>query len=147
MSAPQTSRLAPQTTAFRLVGLLGIAVVSVAAALALTHKHHDSGLPEASGRWYTALAAPYRPSASRQPTRSACGVVIGPKTKGVAHPTLPCGVKVYIAYQGKEALTQVIDRGPNVPGREFDVTQALANELGLVGTRAIRWRYTTGTTG
>lgn len=133
----------PQTAAFRAVGLLGIAVVAVAVALALTHKHHGSGLPEAAGRWYTALAAPYLPSASGKPTKSACGVLIGPKTKGVAHPTLPCGVKVYIEYQGKQALTQVIDRGPNVPGREFDVTQGLAKELGLVGTRAIKWRYTT----
>jgi len=137
----------PQPTAFRVVGLLGIAVVAVAVALALTRKGHHSGLPAAAGHWYSALAAPYLPSAAGKPTRSACGVVIGPKTKGVAHPTLPCGVKVYIEYQGKEALTQVIDRGPSTPGREFDITQGLANELGLVGTHTIKWRYTTSTSG
>lgn len=136
----------PQPTSFRVVGLLGVAVVAIAVALALTRTTHHSTLPQPAGRWYTALAAPYLPS-SGKPTRSACGVLIGPKTKGVAHPTLPCGVKVYIEYQGKQALTQVIDRGPNVPGREFDITQGLAKELGLVGTRTIRWRYTTAASG
>src|SRR5690242_11025082 len=96
-----------QTTAFRAVGLLGIAVVAVAIALAVTRHHLHSGLPEAAGRWYTALAAPYLPSAAGKPSRSACGVLIGPKTRGVAHPTLPCGVKVYIEFEGKQALTQV----------------------------------------
>ena len=132
-----------QTTSLRAVGLLGVAVVAVAVALALTRGGHDSKLPQGAGRWYTALAAPYLPSKNGKPAKSACGVLIGPNTKGVAHPTLPCGVKIYIEYQGKQALTQVIDRGPNVPGREFDVTQGLAKELGLVGTRAIKWRYTT----
>jgi hypothetical protein len=38
-------------------------------------------------------------------------------------------------------LTQVIDRGPNAPGREFNVTKALADEIGLHGTERIRWSY------
>ena len=38
-------------------------------------------------------------------------------------------------------LTQVIDRGPNVPGRDFDITKALADRLGLHGTQTIQWRY------
>jgi hypothetical protein len=38
-------------------------------------------------------------------------------------------------------LTQVIDHGPFVPGREFELTDALAKELGLVGVQSIRWSY------
>ena len=128
-------------TAGRTVALLGIAVLAAAIALALTHRHHSSKLPQGAGLWYSALAAPYLPSSAKK--RSACNVLIGPRTKGVAHPTLPCGVKVWIEYGGKQVLTQVIDRGPDVPGREFDITTALARELGLVGTRQIKWRYTT----
>ena len=30
---------------------------------------------------------------------------------------------------------------PNAPGREFDVTKALADEIGLHGTRSIRWSF------
>jgi rare lipoprotein A (peptidoglycan hydrolase) len=50
-------------------------------------------------------------------------------------------VKLFIAYKDQVVLTQVVDRGPSVPGREFDVTRALARKLGLQGTQQIRWRY------
>lgn len=128
-----------QATALRATGLLAIAFAAATIALALTHGGSHQSLPRPVGSWSTALAAPYLPS--KKAKRGACGVVIGAKTKGVAHPTLPCGVKVYIEYQGKQVLTQVIDRGPDVPGREFDITRGLARELGLVGTRTIRWRF------
>ena len=59
--------------------------------------------------------------------------MIGAKTVGVAHPVLPCGVKIYVEYKGKQVLTQVIDRGHTVPGREFDLTQALAKLLAHAG--------------
>jgi len=73
--------------------------------------------------------------------RTACGQVIGPRTEGVANPVLPCGVRLYLTYQGRHVLTQVIDRGPSVPGREFDLTDALAHRIGLVGVQRIAWSY------
>ncbi len=130
----------PSSWGLRAAALLGVALVAVAIALALTTRDgKKETLPQPVGPWYAALAAPYLPSSA--PKRGACGALIGPRTRGVAHPSLPCGVKVYVEYQGKEALTQVVDRGPRVPGREFDVTVALARQLGLVGTRQIRWRF------
>jgi hypothetical protein len=89
--------------------------------------------------WYTALAAPY-PAISRR-ERTACGHRLGPRTLGLAHPVLPCGAKIFIAYREHVVLTQVVDRGPNVPGRQFDVTRPLAARIGLAGTQQIRWRY------
>jgi rare lipoprotein A (peptidoglycan hydrolase) len=132
--------LIPQSTALRAAGLGAVTLVAAVIVLALTRGggSHDK-LPPAAGSWYRALAAPYVQTA--QPKRGACGVVIGPKTMGVANPVLPCGVKIYIQYGGKEVLTQVIDRGPDVPGREFDVTRALARTIGLTGTRTINWRF------
>jgi hypothetical protein len=41
-------------------------------------------------------------------------------------------------------LTQVIDRASGVPGREFDVTAALARRIGLRGVQPIRWRFASG---
>jgi hypothetical protein len=38
-------------------------------------------------------------------------------------------------------LTQVIDRGPNAPGREFVLTKALADEIDLHATRRIEWSF------
>lgn len=128
------------SSGMRAAGLAAIALVAVAGALAVSFRsHHTSDLPAAAGIWYTALAAPYTPSKGR--TTSACGVVIDAKTPGVAHPVLPCGVKLYIEYKGKQVLTHVIDRGHTVPGREFDLTQALAKLLRLQGTQTIQWRF------
>jgi rare lipoprotein A (peptidoglycan hydrolase) len=124
----------------RAAALAVVALVAIAAALALSlRSHHTSGLPVAAGEWYTALAAPYTPSKGR--TKSACGVTIDAKTVGVAHPVLPCGVKLYVGYKGKQVLTQVIDRGHTVPGREFDLTEALAKLLRVEGTQTIQWRF------
>jgi rare lipoprotein A (peptidoglycan hydrolase) len=125
----------------RAAALAGVAVVALAIALAASHRHHakNDSLPTPAGQYYTALAAPYTPSTKVH--KSACGVEIGPTTPGVAHPVLPCGVKVYIKFGGKQVLTQVIDRGHTVPGRDFDVTQALAKTLGLQGTQTIQWRF------
>jgi rare lipoprotein A (peptidoglycan hydrolase) len=123
----------------RAAALAGVALVGIAIALAVSHRTHDkSTLPAPAGQWYTALAAPYTPS---KPKKGACGVVIGPDTPGVAHPVLPCGVKLYLQFNGREVLTQVIDRGHTAPGRVFDVTEAVAKLLGLQGTQTIRWRF------
>lgn len=120
--------------------LAGVALVAIVTAVAITHNSKKkSDLPPAAGGWYTALAAPYTPSTGH--TKSACGVAIDAKTVGVAHPVLPCGVKLYIEYKGKQVLTQVVDRGHTVPGREFDLTQALAKLLGIDGAQTIQWRF------
>ncbi len=126
----------------RAAALAGVALLGVAVAIAVAHhKGHKDTLPTPSGQWYAALAAPYTPSKKQQ--KSACGVVIGPTTAGVAHPVLPCGAKIYIEFGGKQVLTQVIDRGHTAPGRTFDITEALAKLLGLQGSQTIRWRFTT----
>jgi len=126
----------------RTVALAGVALLVALVTLALRspRRHHDEhGLPQPASTWYTALAAPYNPARTR--TRTACGQRLDAKTLGVAHPVLPCGARIYISYGGHKVLTQVIDRGPNAPGREFNVTKALADEIGLHGTKRIRWSY------
>jgi rare lipoprotein A (peptidoglycan hydrolase) len=124
----------------RAATLAGITLLGIAIALAVSHHHAPkSSLPAPAGQWYAALAAPYTPSKKEQKT--ACGVVIGPTTAGVAHPVLPCGAKIYVEFDGKQVLTQVIDRGHTAPGRTFDVTDALAKLLGLQGAQTIRWRF------
>ena len=131
----------------RTLWLAGITLVVAVAALAIARRDESSGktLPGAvpvhgsPTGYYTSRAAPYGPTAGH--TRTACGEALTATTLGIAHPVLPCGVKVYIRFHGKEVLTQVIDRGPNVPGRDFDITKALADRLGLHGTQTIQWRY------
>ena len=125
----------------RTLALAGVALLAalVSLALAAPDRNHRKALPKPVGTWYPALAAPYSPAAARG--RTACGQRIEARTLGVAHPVLPCGARIYIWYGGHKVLTQVIDRGPSAPGREFNVTKALADEIGLHGTKRIRWSY------
>jgi len=131
----------------RAVWLAAICFVAVIAAVAITRRDSGSGkklpgavvVPGTKNGYYTARAAPYSPTPSHP--RTACGRPFLKTTQGVAHPVLPCGVRVYIRFQGREVLTQVIDRGPNVSGRDFDITKALANRLDLHGTQTIQWRF------
>lgn len=67
----------------------------------------------------------------------ACGGTLLPSTMGVAHKTLPCGTKVRIRYEGKQVTVPVIDRGPYVAGRDYDLTEATKNALGYDGVDTI----------
>ena len=124
----------------REVALAGLALLAVAASLAVTAQTRtsSSNLPQPEGS-YLALAGSSGPTAFDR--RTACGGVIHPETIGVSHPTLPCGARVFITYKGQTVLTQVVDRGPYVPGRQFDLPDALARRLGLRGVQEIHWAY------
>jgi rare lipoprotein A len=124
----------------REVALAGLALLAVAVSLAVTAqtRSSSSNTPQREGS-YVALAGSSGPAAFGR--RTACGGLIGPETVGVSHPTLPCGARVFITYHGQTVLAQVIDRGPFVPGRQFDLTDALARRLGLRGVQEIHWAY------
>jgi len=64
--------------------------------------------------------------------QGACGLVPGgiqPDTIGVAHRTLPCGTRVTFRYNGRTVTARVIDRGPYVSGRIWDMTHGLCAAL------------------
>jgi peptidoglycan lytic transglycosylase len=63
----------------------------------------------------------------------ACGGTLEPGTLGVASKTLPCGAKVTFRYHGRTVTVPVIDRGPYVAGRDFDLTEATKQRLGFPG--------------
>jgi hypothetical protein len=67
----------------------------------------------------------------------ACGGTLGVHEQGVAHKTLPCGTIVTITYNGRTVRVPVVDRGPYIAGREFDLTGATANTLGFEGVHKI----------
>ena len=73
--------------------------------------------------------------------KTACGQTLRPTTIGVAHKTLPCGTMVKFAYHGHAVTAPVIDRGPYVTGRSFDLTAAAAEALDFegVGVGAVRY--------
>ena len=63
----------------------------------------------------------------------ACGGELTSATMGVANKTLPCGTEVTLRYDGRSVQVAVIDRGPYVAGREFDLTEATKQALGFGG--------------
>jgi rare lipoprotein A len=64
----------------------------------------------------------------------ACGGSLTSATMGVANKTLPCGSLVTLRYDGRSVRVPVIDRGPYVAGREFDLTEATKRALGFGDT-------------
>ncbi len=67
----------------------------------------------------------------------ACGGTLMPGTMGVAHKTLPCGTEVKLRYRGRTVTVPVIDRGPYVAGRDYDLTEAVKERLGFPGVGTV----------
>jgi peptidoglycan lytic transglycosylase len=70
--------------------------------------------------------------------RLGCGGTLSAGRLGVAHKSLPCGSKVTLRHGGRVVRVAVIDRGPYVGGREFDLTAATAQRLHFRGHGAIQ---------
>jgi hypothetical protein len=64
----------------------------------------------------------------------ACGGSLTSSTMGVANKTLPCGTLVTLRYAGRSVRVPVVDRGPYVAGREYDLTEATKRALGFGDT-------------
>lgn len=67
----------------------------------------------------------------------ACGGTLMPDTMGVANKTLPCGTEVKLRYHGRTVTVPVIDRGPYVAGRDYDLTTAVKEKLGFPGVGTV----------
>jgi hypothetical protein len=67
----------------------------------------------------------------------ACGGRLSPGTLGVAHKSLPCGTRVTLRHRGRTVRVRVVDRGPYVGAREFDLTSATRQRLGFSGTGTV----------
>jgi hypothetical protein len=80
-------------------------------------------------------------SAQAYARETACGVTLDSGALGVAHPLLPCGVDLVLLREGREIRTEVVDRSAVRPGRDFELTQALAQALGVGREGSVRWRF------
>jgi len=131
----------------RVLTLAAVAFLGAVAALAvIEYRSHDasagaapSGAVAPGGAWYTALAASRGPAGDAEQT--SCGLVLTAKSLGVSHPVLPCGAKILIRFSGDTVLTEVIDNKLKSAGRQFELTDGLAQQIGLIGTQKIDWRF------
>jgi rare lipoprotein A len=67
----------------------------------------------------------------------ACGGRLSAGTLGVANKTLPCGTRITLRYGTRRVRVPVVDRGPFVAGREFDLTAATRARLGFGSTGTV----------
>jgi Lytic transglycolase len=73
--------------------------------------------------------------------RTACGLAMTEGLVGVAHKTLPCGTRITFRHGGNVVTMPVVDRGPYVAGRQFDLTGGACLALDHCFTGSIEWRY------
>ena len=71
--------------------------------------------------------------------KTACGQTLRATTIGVAHRNLPCGTMVKFVYHGQAVIAPVIDRGPYVKGRAWDLTAATSEALEFEGVGMVRY--------
>lgn len=74
---------------------------------------------------------------------TACGQRLTKDLVGVAHRTLPCGTKIEFRNpkNGARVVAEVIDRGPFVSGRIWDMSRGLCHALDHCYSGSIDWRY------
>ena len=74
--------------------------------------------------------------------RTACGHAYTESIVGVAHRSLPCGTKVTFKNpeNGRVVTAPVIDRGPYVSGRQWDLSGGLCKALDHCYTGPLYWK-------
>jgi rare lipoprotein A (peptidoglycan hydrolase) len=92
--------------------------------------HHDSNISWYGPRFYG--------------NGTACGPTLTKTLVGVAHRTLPCGTLVTFRYKGRTLTVPVVDRGPYVAGRTWDLTHGACAILKHCFTGSIDWRLGSG---
>jgi hypothetical protein len=74
--------------------------------------------------------------------RTACGYAMTRSLIGVANRSLPCGTRVTFRNpdNGRVVTARVVDRGPYVSGRDWDMTAGLCLALDHCYTGTIYWK-------
>jgi len=107
-------------------------MAAVLTAIAIMMFNADHPRTEATASWY---------GPGLYGNQTADGTRLTPRTWGVAHKSIRLGTRLSICYRSRCTYVKVIDRGPFVAGRDFDLTSAVARHLRFSGVQKIRWRY------
>ncbi len=124
-----------------LVAILGCCAGSAQAGTGGAASAYGGATPEGQDLVFSpfrsAGASWYGPGLYGRST--ACGQTLRATTIGVAHRNLPCGTMVKFVYHGNAVVAPVIDRGPYVKGRAWDLTAAASEALQLEGVGMVRY--------
>jgi hypothetical protein len=131
--------------------LAAVALLGGVVALAVGERRSADANPAAftsaaaPGGWNRAFAGSRGQVGDAQ--RTTCGQLLTDRSLGVTHPVLPCGAKIVVRYHGTQVLTEVIDNELVEAGRQLEVTDGLADLLGLEGTEEVDWRFAVESSG
>jgi Lytic transglycolase/Bacterial SH3 domain len=91
--------------------------------------------------WQTAQASSFGVGDGLVGSHMACGKTLTESVMAVANRTLPCGTRLRLRVGGHVVEAQVLDRGPYVDGRTFDLAPAVCRALGACsGVTTIDWQ-------
>jgi hypothetical protein len=124
----------------RQAALAAVALAGALGAIGLSRLADDAEPPPpptATVEWQEARVGVLEPDGEQ----SSCGVALTAESVGVAHPVLPCGARLVLEREGRSAEAEVVSQGPVAAGRAFDLTPALATQLGLAAEGTVRWRF------
>ena len=131
-----------------LLGVVSPTAVALPTGTPSPHAGGDIGSPESSVRstpkprsvsvWHTSEVSWYGKDFYGNGT--ACGQTYNATILGVAHKSFKCGTKVEFTYRGRSIVVRVIDRGPYVRGRDWDLSRGLCKALRHCFTGDIKWR-------
>lgn len=113
-------------------------VDTAAVRIRFSGDRQSKGASRSAGRlnvFRPALASWYGPGLYGN--KLGCGGTLSAGTIGVAHKSLPCGTKLILRKGNRLVRAKVIDRGPYVGAREFDLTAATKHRLGFGSTGTI----------
>jgi len=125
--------------------LAGVIAFAVAERRSQDDGAADLASTAAPAGWNTAFAGSRGQTGDAQ--RTTCGQVLAAAALGVTHPVLPCGAKIVLRKGETLVLSEIVDNALVEPGRQLEVTEALARILRLKGTSEIEWRFATEATG
>ncbi len=104
----------------------------VAAALALVAMQTGPALSAscrmATVSWYGAESG----------NRTASGKYFDGSQLLAAHKSLPFKTRVKFTHNGKSVTVPILDRGPYIRGREYDLSKAAARQLGIINAGVAR---------
>ena len=109
-----------------------------AASASSSRSSSSSSRSSSSSGWKSAKVSWYGPGFYGN--TMAGGGTLQPSSMVVAHRTMAFGTKVQFQYNGKSCTATVMDRGPHVSGREFDLGPGTAKSLGFGGVGTVNYR-------
>ncbi|MEX2107067.1 MAG: septal ring lytic transglycosylase RlpA family protein [Solirubrobacterales bacterium] len=141
--------------ALSALAIASLGGISAAQAATGGASSHTAPAPTAPGEGGIAFSTPLRYAGASwygpglYGNHTACGQTLRPSTVGVAHKTLPCGTLVKFVFHGRTVIAPVIDRGPYIRGRAWDLTTAASKALNFesVGVGRVAYAIELGAAG